>query len=522
MANERMMRFSNYELDLDAAELRCGGQTVAVEPQVFDLIRFFADNPGRLVTRDDIIEGVWGGRIVSDAAISTRIAAARKALGDDGKAQRVIKTVSRRGFRFLPEARRDEPSRSTPTKRVEFELEHGLLPLPDRPSIAIVPFEGLSADADTHSFAQGLRIDIQNALIKVSGLFLIAVGSANAVAGLPSKEAAATLGVRYLLQGQVRRGGTMIRVSVQLIDALADRIVWAEQYDRPIENTFRFLDEVTRQVLAALNVRLVAGESATVWHKSLEDLKSLEVFYRGVSHFFHMNQEGLARARRDFENIAGRYPHLSLGPTWVSLTHWYDLQRGFSTSPRESHDLARQWAEKAVTMAGADGQACTVLSHVYLLDRNFDAALEAGAAAVRNRPSCTHANGFYANVLHFCGCQDAALKHIRLALRHSPIHPPLFKLILALILRATGALDGAAAAASEALRSNRDDIAAHALAAAIAAKQGRVDLAAVHVGEVCQQEPAFSVNAFSERQPYRDERLLADLAADLRTAGLPD
>jgi adenylate cyclase len=138
------------------------------------------------------------------------------------------------------------------------------------------------------------------------------------------------------------------------------------------------------------------------------------------------------------------------------------------------------------------------------------------------RPNCTHANGFYANVLHYCGRQDEALKHVRLAIRHSPIHPSLFDVILGSILRATGDLDGAARAASEALRSNREDVAGHVLQAALAAKQGRADQAALHVREVCTREPAFSVKAFTERQPYRDERFLAHLAAELRTAGLPD
>lgn len=520
MAHGQKIIFSDFELDLDAAELRRGGNVVAVEPQVFDLIRFFAEHADRLVTRDDIIEGVWGGRIISDAAISTRIAAVRKALGDDGKAQRVIRTVPRRGFRFLPEVRRDGPPAPVPGERLRLENER--LALPDRPSIVILPFESVGEDAETRSFAQGLRIDIQNAMTSVSGLFLIAVGSANAVAGLPSKDAAEMLGVEYLLHGQVRRAGTMIRVSVQLVEGLTDRIVWAEQYDRVIEDTFRLLDDVTRQVLTGLNVHLVAGEPARVWHKALQDQRSLQVFYRGISNFFQMNKEAMSSARRDFENISKHHPHLPLGPTWVSLTHWYDLQRGWAASPRTAHDMARQWAEKAVPMEDADGQACTVLSHLYLLDRDFEAALDAGAAAVRNRPNCTHANGFYANVLHYCGRQDEALRHIRLAIRHSPIHPSLFNVILGSILRATGDLDGAAGAASEALRVNREDIAAHVLQASLAAKQGRADQAAMHVREVCTREPTFSVKAFTERQPYRDERFLAHLAAELRTAGLPD
>jgi TolB-like protein len=310
MAHGQMIVFSDCELDLDAAELRRGGEIVAVEPQVFDLIRFFTEHAGQLVTRDDIIEGVWGGRIISDAAISTRIAAVRKALGDDGTAQRVIRTIPRRGFRFLPEVQRHVPPGPVPTERLRLKDR---LALPDRPSIAILPFESVSEDAETRSFAQGLRIDIQNAMISVSGLFLIAVGSANAVGGLPSKDAAEMLGIEYLLHGQVRRAGTMLRVSVQLVEGLTDRIVWAEQYDIVVEDTFRLLDDVTGQVLTALNVHLVAGEPARIWHKALRDRRSLQVFYRGISSFFQMNQEAMSSARRDFENISNHHPHLPLG-----------------------------------------------------------------------------------------------------------------------------------------------------------------------------------------------------------------
>lgn len=517
MSMGRKISFSDCTLNLDEAILKRGEVVVAVEPQVFDLIRYFAENAGHLVTRDDIIDGVWGGRIVSDAAISTRINAVRKALGDDGKAQRVIQTVPRRGFRFLPDVRID----GTATASGKPGGLPGAVAWPKRPSVVVLPFECMSDDAETRNLALGFRVDIQNALVKVSSLFIIAVGSANAVAGRPPREVADTLGVRHVLQGQVRRAGDTARFSVQLVDTGDDRVIWSEQYDRKIEDSFRFLDEVTSAVLTAMNVQLVTGEAARVWHKTLVDLKSLEVFYRGIGNFFQMTRESLQLARRDFENVAAHHPGLAIGPTWVALCHWYDVQRGWAAEPENSHGLARQWAEKAVEQTDSDGQACTVLSHVYLLDRDFDVALAAGAAAVRNRPNCTHANGFYANVLHYCGEQSDALKHIRLAMRHSPVHPPLFKLILAMVLRANGDLDAAEAAVGAVLQVNSEDLAALVLLVALAVERGDCGRAVEHAAKIRRIEPEFSVSAYLEQQPYRSDDIPTGIANALCRAGLP-
>ena len=160
------------------------------------------------------------------------------------------------------------------------------------------------------------------------------------------------------------------------------------------------LDEITAKILTEINVELVVGEPARVWHKTLRDLRSLEIFYRGINEFFKMNGEALACARRYFEKVRDLHPEFSLGSTWIALTYWYDFQRGWSDNPDEAMKSARYWAERASEMADTDGQAQTVLSHVYLLDRRFDDALTAGRAAIANRPNCAHANGFYANVLH--------------------------------------------------------------------------------------------------------------------------
>ena len=392
-------------------------------------------------------------------------------------------------------------------------------PLPDRPSIVILPIRNLTENREDDYLADGLRIDIQNALVKVSGLFLIAVGSATAFRGNTAKVASRHLGVRYALDGSVRRVGNRIRIALDLTDGVSGQIVWAESFDRTVDDTFQLMDEITGRVLTAMNVKLVAGEAAKVWHKTLKDLNSLEAFYKGVFEFFRMTPTAMEDARRRFEIVARNHPEAAIGPTWVALTHWYDFQRGWTESLPRSKDLAREWAERASAMEDGDGQAHTVLSHVYLLDRRFDAALEAGRSAVINRPNCTQANGFYANVLHYCGEQQKAIHHADLAIRRAPMYPPLFKDILAAAFQAAGEPTKAIEAATEAIAVNPSDVMARLILACAYVRLNQSDQAAKIVEAVRQIEPTFTVARFADRQPYRDLAVLKQLVADLEKAG---
>jgi len=391
----------------------------------------------------------------------------------------------------------------------------------DKPSIVILPFENLTGDSEQDFLADGLRIDIQNALVKVSGVFLIAAGSANAYRGKPANQATTDLGVRFALAGSVRRAGNRVRISLTLTDEASEEIVWAEQYDRQLDDAFALLDEITGKVLTALNVKLVAGESAKVWHKTLKDLRSLEAFYRGIHAFFNMDQLSLSEARRQFELVSKLHPEASIGPTWVALTHWYDYQRGWTDSRDESKRLAKDWAEKGVALPDTDGQAFTVLSHLHLIDRDFDAALASGRNAVLNRPNCTHANAFYANVLLYCCEHETALHHIKLAMRYSPIHPVFFKDILAAAHRALGDLDQAEEFANAAIATDPKDLNAQLILTSLAVQKNESEKCAGITKDICNIDPAFSIAKFAETQPYRNQMFLDKFLADLRSAGLP-
>ena len=209
---------------------------------------------------------------------------------------------------------------------------------PDKPSIVLLPFRNLSGDETKDHFAEGIRLDIQSALTQVSGVFLIAMGTADAFHGATAEEAGDSLGVQYAFNCNLRVAGERIRVNAELTDIKSREIIWTEQFDRVMDDSFALQDEITARVLTAMNVKLVAGEQAKIWHKSLKDFKSLKQFYKGMHAFLQMNRDEMVRARQYFEAVARLEPSSALGATWVALCYWFELQRGWSQMPDQTKD----------------------------------------------------------------------------------------------------------------------------------------------------------------------------------------
>lgn len=404
---------------------------------------------------------------------------------------------------------------------VPSRLRNVSLPPIEVPSIVILPFRNLTGDPANDYLADGFRMDIQNALVRVSGLFIIASGSAYAFRGVSAEETGSTLNVQYALQGSIRAAGKRIRVSAELTETASGRIDWSDQFDRTLDDSFDLQDEVTKRILEAMNVKLIQGEQARVWHKTLKDLRALEAFYKGVHAFYQMNREGMQRARQYFERVAEIRPNVAVGATWVAMTHWFDLQRGWSDLPEKSKELARHWAEIAASMPDADGQAHSALSYLYLLERRFDEALAAGRCAVDNRPTCAYANCFYGNVLHYCGEYERAIHHIKLAIRTQPLHPAFYLHMLAGAYRASGDFEAALLASKQALGLNPGDVASQVILASAYMGLGMPDMAGETVADIQRIEPSFSVTRYMEGQPYRDAGSVARYASELRSAGLP-
>lgn len=397
------------------------------------------------------------------------------------------------------------------------------LPLPGKPSVLLLPFTALDDAGDGASaLAEGLRIDVQNALMKMSGVFIIGAGSANAMRGVPAAQAGPRVGVRHVLQGTVRQSGERVRVSVELIDTVSNAVTWSQRYDRALSETFELQDEIAERIVTALDVRLASGEQARLWRKCLTDARARDHFYKGVESFFRMNAESMAHARACFESVAQRAPDSPLGATWVALTFWFDLTRGWGGDPVLARELAGEWAERAAAMPDADGQAHTVLGNVRLLQRRFDEALAIARQALDIRPGCSNANVFLANVLLHCGEPAAAVVHAKRAIRYMPVYPAWFAEILATAYRDAGLVDLAVIAGREALRVAPAAVHGRLILASALVRSGWVADARRVAGEVTRLAPALTPTGYAQAQPYRDERMVSRIVSDLRAAGLPD
>jgi len=217
------------------------------------------------------------------------------------------------------------------------------LSMPERPSIVILPFDNLTGDPENEHLAGGIRIDIQAALVKITGIFLIAAGSANAMRGRDAISTGKALGVRYVLLGSLRRPTSKLRISAELIYVQTGNAIWTDTFDRQFDDGFEVQDEIIREIITALDVTLLRGEQAAVWHKTLKDRDALECFYRGVQEFFKMRKESIRRARKYFESVDKQQPSVSIGATWVAMCHWFDAFKAWGSDPEKSLDKAGEW-----------------------------------------------------------------------------------------------------------------------------------------------------------------------------------
>jgi len=302
--------FGDMALDGVRRELRAGSALLSIEPQVFDLLEFLVRNRDRVVSRDDLLAAVWNGRIVSDSAIDARINAARRAIGDDGQQQRWIRTVARKGFRFVGDVR-EEAGSATPADRASSGQS--------KPSVAVLPFANMSGDPEQEYFSDGITEDIITDLSKVSALHVVSRNTAFTFKGKPVDiaQVAQRLKVGHIVEGSVRKAGGRVRVTAQLIDASKDGHVWGERYDRDLNDIFALQDEIAQAVVAALKVRLLPAEKQAIENRATRDPDAYETYLQGRYHFLRHGLKSLEIAIRLGRRALEMDPHYARA--WVLI-----------------------------------------------------------------------------------------------------------------------------------------------------------------------------------------------------------
>ena len=309
-----VFRFGDHVLDIERRELRRGAEPVALEPQVFDLLVYLVRNRSRVVSKDDLIHDVWGGRIVSDSALTTRLNAARKAVDDSGAAQRVIRTMHRKGVRFIGEVSEEQE----PAPRVEAApavMEPSIAP---RLSIVVLPFVNLSNDPEQQYFADGITGDLTTDLSRIPDMLVISRNTAFTYRSNPvdTKQIGRELGVRYVLEGDVQRSGNRVRVTAQLIDAETDAHLWAQRFDGDAGDLFRLQDEVTNRIAVALDLELVDATAA----RPIERPDTRDYVLRGrAERLKPPSRENRVEAIALFERALALDPESVVAQSWLAI-----------------------------------------------------------------------------------------------------------------------------------------------------------------------------------------------------------
>ncbi len=523
-----VLRFDRFELDLGRCWLRVGDRTIDLRPKAFAVLQLLAENVGHLVSKDTLHQTVWPGVATSDDSLSQCIHELRQFLGDND--HRVIRNVSRRGYVLDV---RGMPEDTVTARETEQEKEPALEPLspdappPGRPSIAVLPFINISADLDQEYFADGIVEDITTALSRINLLFVIARNSCFIYKGrsVPAPEIGRELGVRYLLQGSIRRSGKRVRIAAQLINALSATLLWADTFNGTTDDIFDLQDKVSERVVGAIVPKLDQAEIDRALRKPTANLDAYDIYLRGLftirSRSPEANDKALSLWRKAIEldgNFALAYAMAAFclcrrkGEGWV-----VDREEHVAETRALSHQAVRHGKDDAAALSfagfalafvtGELDDGADLIDHALDLNPNF-------------------AQGWYLGgwTKLYRGELDAAIERQARALRLSPVDPNAYMMntVMAHAHFFACRYEEAAAWARRALQQQPDFQSALRISSAIYALDGRQAEARAMAARLRTYHPHLRLgNVRDVLGPYRDPSHLSKYVGALRRAGLP-
>ena len=516
--------FDGYALDVDRRELRRGSNLVALEPQVFDLLVYLVQNRDRVVSKDDLIASVWGGRIVSDSTLTSRINAARKAVGDSGERQTVIRTIARKGIRFVGTIQDRQKPVTVVAADIAPEVPHAPTSIPHKPSIAVLPFTNLGGDPEQQYFADGIAEDIITALSRARWFFVIARDSSFNYRNprADAKHTAHELGVRYVLVGSVRRANDRLRVAAQLIDGTSGNNVWARNYDRALSDIFAVQDEITQTIVGAIEPQLGRAERERARVKPHDNLDAWSMYQRGMFHLYRCTRDDLAEARRLFQQSIAADPDLGPAYSGIAEAYYYEVVYGLAASNQDNREKAIVPAQKAVTLDSEDAGAHCTLGRVRYLRREYPSAIADLQIALELNPSLALAHHGLGAALVFSGRAAEAFPHLEAAIRLSPHDPNMGSFLVRIADAKYFAADyeGAIALALRALGQPNFQWSRYAVQIAALGQLGRLDEAQRSLAEVMRTRPDFSVAFVREKHLFGDQAYMTHYLEGLRKAGV--
>ncbi len=522
--------FGEFQIDVTRAELRKGADVRAVEPQVFELIVFLAANAGRLITKDEIVEAVWDGRIVSDSAVASRIKSARQALGDDGKTQKYIKTLHGRGFRFeaqvtVDEARPDvvQVVSQTPVQDAEADDQTGDMPASNRPSIAVLPFSLIGNGGDYAGFSDALPHEIIAELSRLRWIRVIARGSTFQFRGtqIDADEIRRALGARYYVTGSIEFLGPRMTILIELTDTTDRSVVWADKFQAAIDEIHEVRGDILSNIISSLEVHISANETRRARLTAPSSLDAWSAYHLGLHHMFRFTEKDNAQAAALFQRSVDLDPTFARGFAGLSFTHFQNAFMRYSDERTQSADLAKKAAEKGMDLDDLDPFVNFTLGRACYLRGDFDQGLTWLDRSTKLSPN-------YAQAVYSKAWADAILGHWQMAhslsdeaMKLSPLDPMRYAMLAARGLASI--VEGDVGAAAQWSEQAARAPGAHTLIAMIAMVSHGLnqdeEKASYWAANVRQRYPQANAEHFFQSFPFADEGARERMAHILKKYG---
>ena len=405
----------------------------------------------------------------------------------------------------------------------DFSKVSGKVDLPKSPSIAVLPFVNMSGDPEQEYFSDGITEEIITGLSKVPRLIVIARNSTFTYKGKSVKvqQVGQELGVRYVLEGSVRRAGDRVRITVQLVDASTGHHLWAERYDRFLEDIFAIQDEITVNVMRAMQLELIEGKQACEWIKrGSQKLEAYEKGMKGMELFRFFSPEGNIQAKKIFEECIALDPDYPGPYVMLAWTHLTAVYNGWSKSPEESITQALELAQRAITLDSSQADAFSLLGNIYLLTRQYEKAITEGERAVALNPNRADSHVWLAMILTASGDPKGAIDLIYKAIRLNPFPPNWYFFSLGNAFFMLGEYHQAVESYKRALQSSPDLLLAYIGLAASFSASNCADEARTAASQIIRIDPKFSLEAFSRSLTYKNENHRKFWIDNLHKAGL--
>jgi adenylate cyclase len=399
-----------------------------------------------------------------------------------------------------------------------------VLELPDKPSIAVLPFTNMSDDQEQEYLSDGISEDIITALSKISKLFVVARNSTFTYKerAVDIKKVGREQGVRYVLEGSVRRSGDKLRITAQLIDATTGDHVWAQRYDRIVQDVFALQDEITREVTSALQVELTEGEQARLWASGTQNLEAWEIVIQIPELIFSHQKEKVLISRRLADQALQLDKNYAEAWTMLGISHWEEVFNGWSEDPAASLDLALDAVSRSRTIDDSNPDTFAALTWIHLSLRKYDQAFDLAQQAMALGPNNSFVTGVASDVALFCNRPHDMIVLLNKAMRLCPIYPTWYLSGLAWAYLLMDRREDAIASAQTSIDIDPDYPFNYMVLAIAFAELEREQEARTAVENLLRIDPKYSLRTFAEFQPFRDAEVLDRHIEGLRKAGLPE